>query len=168
MDNFEQFSDAVSCLETRSSAFQSCSERSRLLIRTRSFKRVWGLVRTRLASCSNPLGFSFEHVFAFRSKAFGFSLQRVSYNDWTRPGCGANEFICGANELGQKIRYTMFLTGTAYDVPASINLIISRFSSSSTLLFFVWTSTSFFFNRQRDYCACAIGPRLCSYNRWFI
>ena len=132
MDNFERFSDAVRRhLESRSSAFQTWSERGRLLIRTRLFERVWGLVRTRLASRSNPgpFSFSFKHVLAFHLNAFGFSFECISYNDRMRPGCGANAFICLAHTLGQKMHYTLCLTGTVIDVPASINLIISSFSS---------------------------------------
>ena len=93
-----------------------------------------------LASRLNLFGFSFEPILAFRSNTFwlpvrmrlGFLFERVSYNDQTsdraRPGCGANVFIRGANELGQKMRYTLYLTGIVYDVPALINLMISNFS----------------------------------------
>ena len=94
-----------------------------------SFERIWGLIQTRLASRSNLFGFSFKHVLAFCSNALGFLFERFSYNDRTRPGCGASAFIRGANALGQKMLYTLCLTGTVYRVPASINLIISSFLS---------------------------------------
>ena len=38
-------------------------------------------------------------------------------------------FIRGENAFGQNTRYTLCLTGTVYDIPAAIDLIISRFSS---------------------------------------
>ena len=81
-----------------------------------TFERVWFLVRRRLASRSNPFGFSFEHV---------------SCNDRTRPGCGANSSrLCServhmrSERAWTKTRYTLCLTGTVYHLPASINLII--------------------------------------------
>ena len=97
----------------------------------------------RLVSRSSPFGFSSEHVLAFRSNAFGFSFERVSYNNRTCPGSVANAFIRGANALGQKCVIPC-LTGAVYDVPTSMNFIISSFHRLSTLLFFVQNSPSFF------------------------
>ena len=114
-----------------SSAFQTLS------------KHVWFVIRTGLASCLNAFGFSFERVWLFvrthlacRSNTFGFSFERILYNDQTHPSCGANAFIHRANALGQKTRYTLCLTGNVYDVPASIELIISIFSSIVNTSFF--------------------------------
>ena len=145
MDNFVRFLDAVNrrleslvraSFRIGANAVGYLCERGRLLMRTRSLECIWGLVRTRLASHSNPFGFSFEPVLASRSNEFGFLFERISYNDQTRPGYGANTFIRGANALGQKMCYTLCLTGTVYDVSASIKLIISSFSSivNTTLL----------------------------------
>ena len=87
---------------------------SRLNTFVLSFERNWLFVQTQLAS---------------RSNAFSFSLQHISYNGQTCPGCGVNAFIRGANEFGQKTRHTLCQTDTVYDGPASIDLIISSFSS---------------------------------------
>ena len=171
MDNFEPGSDAVRRhLESHSSVFQTWSKRVRLL------------VRTHLASRSNAFGFSFEPVWLFirtrlasHSNTFSFSFERFSYNDWTHPGCGANAFIRGANTFGQKNALYLVSTGTIYHVPASINfdhfeLFIDRqhYFSSFKLLRHSSHFAKILFNRQHDYCACAIKPRLRSDNQGFI
>ena len=91
MDNFERVSDTVRRrLESHLSVFQTLSKRSRLLI------------RTCLASRSNPFSLSFEHILASRSNVLGFLFEHVLYNNRTHPGCESNAFIHGVNELGQK------------------------------------------------------------------
>ena len=79
VDNVERVSDAVRRrLESRSSVFQPSSERGQLLIRTGSFKCVWHLVRTCLASRWNAFSFSVEPAWLFIRTPFGFSFER----DW--------------------------------------------------------------------------------------
>ena len=142
MDNLERVSDVVRRrLESSSSALQTLS------------KRGWFLIRTHLAFRSNAFGFSFEHIWLFvwtglasRSNTCGFSFEQVSHNGRTRPGCGANAFIRGANAYGQKTSYTLCLTDTVhvYDVPASLDLIILSFSSIVNTAFLRLNSPTFF------------------------
>ena len=164
VDNFERVSNGEKRrLESRSSVFQPSSERGRLLIRTRSFKCVWRLVQTRLASRLNTFGISFEHVWllvrtrlAFRSNTFGFSFEPVSYSDRTGPGCGANAFIHGANALGQKTRY-LVLDGyciwcSSIDRLDNFELFIDRqhYFSSFKLRRHSSHFAKILFNRQHD------------------
>ena len=159
MDNFERVSDPViRRLESRR-AFQTLSECCRFLIWTRLtshlnafgfwFECAWLFVRTRLASCSN---------------AFGFLFECVSYNDWTRPGWGANTF-------GQKRVPDGYCTWcSSIDRLDNFRLFIDRqhYFSSFKLLRHSSHFAKALFNQQRDFCACAIKPRLCWDNRGFI
>ena len=93
-------------------------------------------VRRRLESCSSSFQTSSKCIhflirtgLASHSNVFGFSFECISYNDQTLSDCGVDSFIHGANVFGQKTRYTLCLTGTVYDIPALIDLIISSFSS---------------------------------------
>ena len=101
-------------LESRSSGFQTLSELVQFFIHLAprsnvfsfSFKRIWLLIRTRLAFHSNAFGYLFKHIWLLVWTSF---VQR------------SNASIHGPNAFGQKTLYTLCLTGTVYDVPASRN-----------------------------------------------
>ena len=101
-----------------------------------SFERVWLFIRRRLAFRSKAFGFSFERVWLFvqmrlatRSNAFGYSFERIWLLLRTSFVQHSNASIRGAKAFEQKMRYALYLTGTVYDVPASIDLINLSFSS---------------------------------------
>ena len=162
MDNFEQVSDAVrKRLESRSSAFQTLSEHGRFLIQThlasRSnafgflFERVWLLVRTRFIQQSNTSRLWSERVHTWSERV------------WTK---NALYLVPDGNCIWR----------SSIDRFDNFELLIDcqHYFSLFKLLRHSSQFTKIFFNQQRDYCTCAIKPRLQyvqiiedSYNRVF-
>ena len=89
-----------------------------------------------LGSCSNTFGFMFEPIWLFVRTRFGFSFEHgrlfvrthfIQQSNASRPW--SERVHKRSKGTWQKMCYTLCLTGTVYDVPALINLIISSLSS---------------------------------------
>ena len=168
MDNFRRVSDIVRRrLGSRSSAFQTFSKRGLFLIRTRlasrssafsafgfSFERVWLLVLTRFIQLSNGSRLWTERVHT-RSERVHTRSERV----WTK------------NVL-YLVPHGDCIWCSSFDRFDNFELLIDRqhyfWNSSFKRLRHSSHFAKILFNRQRDYCAWAIKPRLRSYNRGFI
>ena len=180
VDNFERVSDAVRrCLKSRSSTFQTLSEHSRFLIRTRlascsnaftcsfSFEHIWLLIRKRLASHSKAFGFSFEQVWLFirtrfiqwpnKSRLWSKRVHTRSERIWTKSALYLvpDGDCIWCSSIDRFDNFELFID-------------CQHYSTSFKLLYHSSHFAKILFNRQRDYCACAIKPRLCSDNRGFI
>ena len=132
-----------------------------------SFQRVWLLVPTRLACRSNKFWLLVWICLAFHLNAFHTMIECIqaveqthSYLEWT----------C-------LYKNTLYLVPDRYCIWCSsidkldiFKLFIDRqhYFSSFKLLRHSSHFAKILFNQQRDYCACAIKSRLCSYNRGFI
>ena len=105
------------CLASHSNAFDL------------SFEWVWLLVRIHLAFHSNTFGSSYERSWLL------VRMQLASHSNEFHPTINCVQAVeqmhsyTERTRLDKKKRYTLCLTGTVYEVPASIDLTISSFSS---------------------------------------
>ena len=179
MDNFERVLHAVRRrLDSRSSSFQTSSEHGQFLIRTHlasrlnvfsfSFEHVWLLVETHLASRSNVFGctlkcISFERIwllvrmrFIQRSNAsrlWSKQVHTLSERVWTKNALYLflDEYYIWRSSIHTLDNFELFINHQHYFSSFKLLHHSSHFAKS-------------LFNRQRDYCTCAIKPSLCSDN----